>query len=333
MSPRYADIHKNPGGPGDRRPTAAQIIQDEGLENKLAGKVILITGCSSGIGIETARALALTRATLYLTARDLEKAKGALGDLIGNGNVHLLQLDLSSFESVRECAAEFLARSETLNILIANAGIMIPPAGRTADGFKLQFGTNHLAHFLLFQLLQDTLLRSATSDMPSRVIMVSSSGHRASEVRFDDYNFDNGYDAWEGYGQSKTAMIWTSNEVERRFGARGLHSYSLHPGGIATGLQQHVGEDLMKQWATIPNMMASMKSIEQGAATTVWAAVARDLAHTGGKYLEDCQIIGPLPVDATPLDPGYAPWVYDEDKASRLYDLSLKLTSVPTSRF
>lgn len=252
--------------------------------------------------------------------------------LIGNGNVHLLQLDLNSFASVRACAAEFLARSETLNILIANAGIMIPPAGRTADEFELQFGTNHLAHFLLFQLLRDALLRSATSDMPSRVIMVSSSGHRASEVRFNDYNFDNGYDAWEAYSQSKTAMIWTANEIERRFGARGLHSYSLHPGGIATGLQQHVGEDLMKQWATIPNMMASMKSIEQGAATTVWAAVSRELAHTGGKYLEDCQIIGPLPVDATPLDPGYAQWVYDEDKASRLYDLSLKLTSVPTSR-
>ncbi|KAJ5765198.1 hypothetical protein N7520_004757 [Penicillium odoratum] len=319
MDSKYTADHISPNGPGNSRPTAQQIIKDEGLEGKLAGKVILITGCSSGIGIPTAIALAITGATLYLTARNLGKARK---------HVHLLELDLNSFASVRKCAAEFLSKSSTLNILINNAGIMVPPEGRTIDGFETQFGTNHLAHFLLIQLLKDTLLASTSAQMCSRVIMVSSSGHRASEVQFDDYNFEKGYDAWKGYGQSKTAMIWTANEIDARFGDSGLHSYSLHPGNVSSGLQKLISADLAKQFSALSGLEALEKSPEQGAATTVWAATARDLEGRGGLFLENCQVIGPLPLNAGLLTPGYASWVYDKEKAARLYDLSLELVKV-----
>ncbi|PQE05995.1 short-chain dehydrogenase protein [Rutstroemia sp. NJR-2017a BBW] len=313
----YVAAHASPQGPGDARPTAQQIIQDEGLENALTGKVILITGCSSGIGIETARSLATTGATLYLTARNIDKAKTALGDLAQQSNIHFLELDLGSLSSVRSCAAEFLKNSPTLNILIANAGVMIPPEGRTVDGFEIQF-----------ELLKDILIKSSTPELSSRVIMVASSGHRAAEVRFEDYNFEKGYNPWEGYGQSKTAMIWTANEIERRFGGRGVHAWSLHPGAILTELGRHVDEEGQKQWALMEGMAEAVKSVEQGAATTVWAAVARGLEGRGGKYLEDCQVIGPLPEKAGLLEPGYAAWVYDEEKAGRLYELSLGLVGL-----
>ncbi|PQE18989.1 short-chain dehydrogenase protein [Rutstroemia sp. NJR-2017a WRK4] len=325
---RYVAAHASPQGPGDARPTAQQIIQDEGLENALTGKVILITGCSSGIGIETARSLSTTGATLYLTARNIDKAKTALGEPAQQSNIHFLELDLGSLSSVRACAAEFLKKSNTLNILIANAGVMIPPYGRTVDGFEIQFGTNHLGHFLLFELLKDILIKSSTPELSSRVIMVASSGHRAAEVRFEDYNFENGYNPWEGYGQSKTAMIWTANEIERRFGGRGVHAWSLHPGAILTELGRHVDEEGQRQWALMEGMKEAVKSVEQGAATTVWAAVGRGLEGRGGRYLEDCQVIGPLSKDAGLLEPGYAPWVYDEEKAGRLYELSLGLVGL-----
>ncbi|KAJ5690055.1 hypothetical protein N7462_004447 [Penicillium macrosclerotiorum] len=324
---KYTALHASPNGPSDSRPTAQQIIRDEGLQGKLSGKVIFITGCSSGIGIETARSLATTGATLFLTARDLNKAQVTLGDLVLRDNVHLLELDLNSLASVRKCATVFLAKSSTLNILINNAGVMVPPEGRTADGFETQFGTNHLAHFLLVQLFKDTLLASATEEMSSRVIMVSSSGHRASEVQLDNYNFAGCYDPFPAYGQSKTAMIWAANEIDRRYGSQGLHAFSLHPGNIASGLQKHVPDELKQQWAQIPGLESSAKSTEQGASTTVWAATAKCLEGRGGLFLEDCQIIGPLASDSGPLDPGYAPWVYDRSKAEKLYDLSMKLVA------
>jgi NAD(P)-dependent dehydrogenase (short-subunit alcohol dehydrogenase family) len=155
-----------------------QIIKDENLDDKLAGKVVLITGCSSGIGIETARALFVTGATLFLTARDITKAKSALPDLITSDRVHLLKLDLDSLESVRACANDFLSRSKTLNIFIANAGVMACSEGRTKDGFEIQMGTNHLAHFLLFNFLKPTLLACATPEFNSRAIFLSSVAHR-----------------------------------------------------------------------------------------------------------------------------------------------------------
>ncbi|KAK1622799.1 short-chain dehydrogenase [Colletotrichum phormii] len=305
MSSKYASSHVSPQGPGDARPTALQIIQDECLEGKLSDKVVLITGCSSGLGVETARALLATGATLYLAVRNPAKARATLGDMSQNDRVHLLTLDLNDLSSVRACAAEFATKSKTLNILINNAGVMATPEEKTADGFETQFGTNYLAHFLLSQLLNPILLASSTPESPSRLVNVSSSMHRACEVQFDNLNWTGNYDPWMAYGQSKTALVWMANEVERRYGSKGLHDFSLHPGGILSGLQKH-----------------------QGAATTVWAAVSKDLEGLGGKYLEDCQIIGAWDPATGEIGPGYATWAYDQEKAEKLWPLGLKLVGL-----
>jgi NAD(P)-dependent dehydrogenase (short-subunit alcohol dehydrogenase family) len=310
MTTKYTEVHKSPKGPSDARPTAYQIITDSGRENDLTDKVILITGCSSGLGIETAQALSHTGATLYLTARNLEKAKFALGDLLESPRVHLLHLNLDSLASVRACAEEFKSKSKTLNILIDNAGVMACPEGRTEDGFESQFGTNHLAHFQLFELLKPLLLSSSTAAFNSRVVVVASSAHRVSSVHFDNLTLEGEYEPWTAYGQSKTANIWMANEIERRYGTQGLHAFSLHPGAIATDLLRHVSDEQKSDWDKNEFLASYWKSPAQGAATSVWAAVARELEGRGGRYLDDCQIAQP----ADPSErhgPGYAAWAYD----------------------
>jgi NAD(P)-dependent dehydrogenase (short-subunit alcohol dehydrogenase family) len=209
MDSKYAASWVSPNGPGDSRPTARQIIEDEGLIGKLHGKVALITRCSSGIGIETARALKATSATLFLTARNLEKGKQALADILELNTVHLLQLGLESIESVRACVNDLQKKTKTLNILINNAGARHTPKGQTRDGFETQFGTNHVAHFLLFQLLKLILIASSTSDFHSRVVAVSSTAHRHGRLNLNDLNVEKrGYDPVIAYGQSKLANIY-----------------------------------------------------------------------------------------------------------------------------
>ncbi|KAJ6149275.1 short-chain dehydrogenase [Penicillium samsonianum] len=324
MESKYAKVHQSPNGPGDARPTALQIVKDAGREDTLVGKAIMITGCSSGLGIETARALFHTGATLYLTARDLEKAKSTLGDIVGSPRVHLLHLDLNSLKSVRACAEEFLTRFNTLNILIANAGVMACPEGRTADGLETQFGTNHVAHFLLFDLLKPRLLSSSTPAFNSRVVIVASSAHRVSSVHFDNLTLEGEYEPWKAYGQSKTANIWTANEIERRYGAHGLHAFSLHPGAIQTDLLRHVSNEQKADWDKDEFLMSYWKSPEQGAATSVWGAVSRELEGTGGKYLDDCQIA--LPADPSQQQgPGYAAWAYSPEMEAKLWARTLDM--------
>ncbi|OBT48198.1 hypothetical protein VE00_01088 [Pseudogymnoascus sp. WSF 3629] len=323
--PSYDAVHEHPRGPGDARPAAKQIIQNEGIEGKWTEKTILITGCSSGLGVETARALAATDATLYLTIRDELKAKAALGDLLQLDRVHLLTLDLSSVKSVQACAAEFLSKSKSLNILIENAGVMTTPEGRTMDGFETQFGTSHLGHFLLFLLLKPVLLASSTPKSNSRVIILSSVGHRISDVHFENLSLDGEYEPWKAYGQGKTASLWAANHLERKYGSRGLHAFSLHPGSINTDLSRHMSPDDLKQVAEDKTFANMMKSVEQGAATTVWAAVAKELEGSGGKYLEDCQISKPYEPSAGQWGPGYASWAYDSEKEAKLWAMSLEL--------
>lgn len=204
---------------------------------------------------------------------------------------------------------------------------MATPFGKTIDGFETQFGTNHIGHFLLFQLLKPTLLKSATPEFPSRVVSVSSIGHRSGEIRFHDFNFSepNSYSPWSGYGQAKTANIYLANEIERRYGSQNLHATSLHPGGIATGLQVHVA-DMMKAMEGNKEVMKSLKSTDQGAATSVYAAVSKEWKEKGGRYLADCEEMGPV-VDRDMMagDCGYAEWAYDEDKSKRLWVESLKM--------
>ncbi|GIJ88208.1 hypothetical protein Asppvi_007126 [Aspergillus pseudoviridinutans] len=301
MTARYADVHKNPQGPGDARPTAIQIIRDEGLEGQLTGSSILITGVSSGIGVETAKALFTTGATLYLTARNL---------------------------NVRACAAELLTKTQTLNIFIANAGVMATPEGRTKDGFETQLGTIYLSHFLLFLLLRPALLAGATRQANSRVILLASIAHRFSEVAFDNLNLDGEYDSWRAYGQSKCALLWAANEIDRRYASQGLRAFSIQPGGVQTGLLQHISEEEQNSLAADPALVPQMKSPEQGAATSVWGAVSRSLEGMGGKYLEDVQIAKAYDPSEGQWAPGYASYAYNPEKERKLWEVSLKLVGV-----
>jgi NAD(P)-dependent dehydrogenase (short-subunit alcohol dehydrogenase family) len=328
---RYAAVHEQPEGPGDARPTALQVIEDESLHNgQLTGKTILITGVSSGIGVEVAKALFVTGATLFLTARDLNKAKRALGEaLVNSPRVHLMGLHLDSLESVRACAARFYKQSnKILNVFIANAGVLAAIEGRTKDGFETQFGTNHLGHFLLFCLLRPALLDAANATgSESRAVFVSSLGHRYGEVDFDDYNFEKRpYSPHKAYGQSKTANIWTSNEADRLYNSHGLRSFSVQPGAIMeTGLSTYISEERKQILRKDPNLGPRLKSPEQGAATIVWAAVSKSLEKTGGKYLEDAQIAKPWSPEHGDWATGYATHVYSPEKERKLWALSLEL--------
>jgi NAD(P)-dependent dehydrogenase (short-subunit alcohol dehydrogenase family) len=233
---RYAEAHKmeNLRGPGDSRPTALQIVQDEGCVGNLVGKVAIITGVSSGLGAKTLKALAATGATVFGTARNLDKARAALGDLANAPNVRLLKLNLESLASVREAAAEFRAQSVKLHLLVCNAGILqFDENARTAEGFELHLGVNHYAHFLLFMLLKDTIVQSSTPEFNSRVITVTSAAHRVQGIQWDDMNLSGGYDPTKAYGQSKTANLLMAVGIDRRF--EGVHGYSVHPGMALMG--------------------------------------------------------------------------------------------------
>ncbi|KAH7140935.1 hypothetical protein EDB81DRAFT_900453 [Dactylonectria macrodidyma] len=321
MTSKYVAVHGKLAGPGDARPTASQIIDDYGLAGKLSDKVILITGTSSGIGIDTVRAIYRTGATIYATARDVDKAKKALGDLTDSPRVHFLELDLGSVASVRASAESFKSKSSQLNVLIGNAGVMACPEGRTADGFETQFGTNHLGHFLLFYLLKDTLLASSTPEWNSRVVLLSSCAHQAGSVHLDNLTLEGEYEPWKSYGQSKTANLWTAREIEKRFGGQGLHSWAVHPGSIATELQRHCSDEQKQQWADNKELAKVWKSSEQGAATTVLAAVSPELEGKGGLYLEDTQVAKPPARGST----GVADWAYDEEGPGKLWEKSLEL--------
>ncbi|ORY65534.1 uncharacterized protein BCR38DRAFT_474407 [Pseudomassariella vexata] len=338
LSGRYAEHNKweNLNGPSDSRVTGKQIIEDEGLVDAWSDKVVFITGVSSGMGPETVRVMALTGATVFGTARNLEKAKKALGaSLLDSGRVHLLFMDQTDLSSVRACAAEFRKQSPKLNVLINNAGLTsdpgnVHPEQRTQDGFELQFGTNHLSHFLLFHLLSDVLLASSTPSFHSRVINVSSSGHRYGPLRLDDLNFDSAgtYEGWAAYGSSKTANIYMANAIERRYGARGLHGLSLNPGSfVSPNLQQHCQESIDAA-QEVDRMQKYFVSLEQACATSVYGAVSKDLEGKGGLYLEGASVAGPVPEDGDAVEYGYAMWAFDEGKEEQLWRVSERMIGV-----
>ncbi|KAL7921483.1 hypothetical protein ACQKWADRAFT_327566 [Trichoderma austrokoningii] len=330
---RYAEAHASPQGPGDARPTALQIVQDEGMTDKLQGKVIVVTGVSSGIGIETVRALSATGASFYLTARDLTKAKDALDGIFEPARMTLVEMDQTSFKSVRAAAATILAGTDKISILINNAGVMgIPNLQLTKDGHEMQFGVNHLAHFLFFQLLKPALLAGTTAEFASRVVNVSSSSHRLRGIlASDNYNFQKGdYDRWASYAQSKTANVYMANQIERLYGARGLHGLSLHPGGISTGLTRYFSEDDLKAvLASVgPEVLQGMKSAEQGAATQVWAAIGREWEGKGGRYLADVAEAKAGPDDGDMTSSLTAGHTYNAEEEARLWKDSLKIVGV-----
>ena len=313
-------------------PIAKQIIQTENLSpTSLRTKVILITGCSSGIGIEAARALALTGAKLFLGVRNIPKARSALSDIIDDDIVRLLHLDLASLDSDRNAVADFEKQSPVLHILINNGGVMMTPDEmRTEDGFEMQFGTNHLGHFLLFALLRRVMARSVEPAMHCRVVGVTSSAHRGAVLPLDmsKLGIDEGkYNGRVAYGQSKLANIYMMNEIERRYGMQGIHGLSVHPGGIFTGLQQHVREEATGRLKE-SEMMSHMKNVEQGAATTVLAAVGRDFEGVGGVYLEDCRESEPVRGEYKKVDPGFDARIWDRESAQRLWNLSERMVGL-----
>lgn len=326
---RYAAAHAQPNGPGDARPTALDIIEHEGMDGKLTGEVIVITGTSSGIGIETTRALATTGATLFLTARDVTKAQTALADMLDPSRMEIVEMDQADLSSVRAAAAAILAKTSKIHLLVNNAGIMnIPDLRLTVDGHELQFGTNHLSHFLFYKLLEPALLASARSTLPSRVVSLASSAHNVHSLNeTHNYAFQKGdYDPSVAYGQSKTANILMANEIERRHGAHHLHATSVHPGLVQTGLTQHMPPDAFKG---MEYLYPTMKSVGQGAATSVWAAVGKAWEHKGGKYLVDCAVAEAYKEGEDKFtSPGYAQWAYDEDLAARLWTDSLELVAL-----
>lgn len=285
----------------------------------LAGTTAVVTGATGGIGIETARALGSAGARVIVTGRSAGKCEAALSALaaeVPEATFDSVELELSSLESVRAAAAQIESRFDRLDLLVNNAGIMAVPFGRTADGHELQFGTNHLGHFLFTSLLTPLLLAS----VPARVVVLSSGGHVSSGVDLDDPDYRvRDYDKWQAYGQAKTANALHALELDRRYGQQGLHAWSVHPGVIGTDLSRHLTRDDMKAlMARIPKGGGTArKSVAQGAATTVWAATSPELISHGGVYLEHCRVAAPR-TDDLPGE-GVADHACDPDAARRLW--------------
>lgn len=291
--------------------TAAEVI--EGVD--LTGRIAVITGASGGIGLETARALASAGATVVLGIRDASKATAAAADLhstVPTAQVELGDLDLTSLASVRTFAAWVNGNHDRIDLLVNNAGVMATPFQRTPDGFELQFGTNHLAHFLLTKLLLPGLLAAESA----RVVTVSSGGHKMGGINWADPNYHTTeYSPWPAYGQSKTANILFTIELERRLGPRGVHAYAIHPGTVGTDLFRYLtDEGRTSIERRISDAGVLVKTPAQGAATSVMAATYPRLTDQGGSYLVDCHVSDDV-----------ADHAQDAEDAERLWALSDEL--------
>jgi NAD(P)-dependent dehydrogenase (short-subunit alcohol dehydrogenase family) len=299
----------------DNRSTAAEVL--DGLD--LTGKTAIVTGGYSGIGLETTRALANAGAEVVVPARRPELAAA---NLDGIPRIEVDELDLADLGSVEQFAGRRLADGRGIDILVNSAGIMACPETRTERGWELQFATNHLGHFALVNRLMP-LLEGA------RVVSVSSNGHRASAIRWDDPHFTTGYDRGEAYGQSKTANVLLAVELDRLAASSGIRAFSLHPGAILTPLQRYipVAEQREMGWMDEHgNPPEHFKSTEAGAATQTWAATSPKLEGLGGVYLEDCEVAEVNPDLGSGA--GVRPHAIDPEAAQRLWALSAELTGV-----
>jgi NAD(P)-dependent dehydrogenase (short-subunit alcohol dehydrogenase family) len=308
----------------------ATTTTDEVLQGiNLSGKRVLLTGVSAGLGVETARALAAHGAQVIGAARDLSKAQAATEQVraqaTGRGSLRLVQLDLASLDSVRRCADGLLAAGEPFDVIIANAGVMACPKGTTVDGFETQFGTNHLGHFVLVNRIV-SLLRPG-----SRLVNLSSAGHRYADVDLEDPNFEHSpYAEFTAYGRSKTANILFAVEFDRRHKASGVRATALHPGAIRTELSRHMAPGALEKLiadidASQPKGAArfGFKSIPQGAATSVWAACVADAEAIGGRYCEDCHVAEFA--SAPGVREGVQPYALDPQRAQALWQKSEEL--------
>src|ERR1700675_4188152 len=301
----------------------------------LKGKRILVTGVSAGLGVETAHSLAAHGAQVVGAARDLNKAKAATEQVrkdaaTNGGSFELVELDLANLKSVRACADRLLAKGEPFDVVIANAGVMATPFGHTADGFETQFGTNHLGHFVLVNRIAG-LIRAG-----GRLINLSSSGHRYSNVDLEDPSFEHTpYDPFVAYGRSKTANILFAVAFDKRHRGQGVRAAAVHPGGIRTELDRHIDptplekivEEINQQLAAQGKAAFQFKTVPQGAATSVWAAVVAPADEIGGRYCENCHVGQVVPDDATitAVSEGVRGYALDANNAEALWKKSEEL--------
>ncbi|MBD2072351.1 SDR family NAD(P)-dependent oxidoreductase [Phormidium sp. FACHB-592] len=313
----------------------AKSTADEVLSGiNLKGKGFFITGVSSGIGLETARSLVAHGASVVGAVRNLAKAEPATASVRdaasqGGGSLELINLDLASLQSVRDCADKLLAGGQPFDAIIANAGVMATPFGRTIDGFEVQFGTNHLGHFALINQIESLLADHG------RLVVLSSLSHRGADIDLDDPNFEQqAYDPWVAYSRSKTANSLFAVEFDRRHRDRGIRAASVMPGNSLTDLPRHFSpEDLQELLQTVDAARTEaglppkeLKEIPQAAATSVWAAVVADKDEIGGHYLEDCAV-APINDTPNPFADGVRSYALDANKAKQLWAKSEELIS------
>jgi len=303
----------------------ATSTTDEVLDSiDLTGKRVLVTGVSAGLGVETARVLVAHGAAVVGAARDLAKAREATAAIEGPGSLALIACDLASLASVRACADALVAKGEKFDVVIANAGVMAVPEKReTADGFEMQFGTNHLGHFVLINRIAGLIADGG------RLVNLSSSGHRYADVNLDDPGFERtDYTPFGAYGRSKTANILFAVEFDRRHRDR-VRATAVHPGGIQTELGRHM--DPAELAGLVESINASMpagqsfewKTIPQGAATSVWAGFVAGRDEIGGRYCEDCHVAELSPGEG--IREGVQPYAVDPDNAKTLWAKSEEL--------
>jgi NAD(P)-dependent dehydrogenase (short-subunit alcohol dehydrogenase family) len=298
----------------------------------LKGKRILVTGVSAGLGVETARALVAHGADVVGAARDLDKAKRATAEVSqaaaeSGGSLEVVELDLAGLKSVRAAADKLVADGRLFDVIIANAGVMATPLGKTEDGFETQFGTNHLGHFVFVNRIAKLLKKGG------RLVNLSSSGHRFSNVDLNDPNFETTpYEPFVAYGRSKTANVLFAVEFDRRHRDRGVRATAVHPGGIMTELARHMPDGAIEGWfqqiqqqrAAAGEAPFEFKSIPQGAATSVWAGVVVYADEVGGKYCEDCQVAELIPADSqvSAISVGVRGYALDPENAKALWKKS-----------
>jgi NAD(P)-dependent dehydrogenase (short-subunit alcohol dehydrogenase family) len=293
----------------------------------LTGRTALVTGGYSGLGLETTRALTQAGAQVIVPARRRATAQETLSDL-PNAEVH--ELDLAQLESVRAFSDRFLEAGRTLDIVIANAGIMACPETRVGPGWEAQFAVNHLGHYALVNLLWP-----AIADGGARVVAVSSGAHHITDIRWDDTHFRTGYDRWTAYGQAKTANVLFAVGVDARGRRSGVRAFATHPGSILTPLQRHLSRQEMVDAGWIDahgnGVDPSFKTPEQGAATQVWAATSPQLADRGGVYCEDCDIAR-IADGSDTVPGGVRPYAIDDGAADRLWAASAGMTGFDAFR-
>jgi NAD(P)-dependent dehydrogenase (short-subunit alcohol dehydrogenase family) len=290
----------------------------------ISGKHLLVTGVSAGIGVETARTLAVHGAQVVGAARNLNKARAATDQVraqaANGGGLELVELDLASLSSVRACADSLVSAGKPFDLIIANAGIMACPKSQTADGFETQFGTNHLGHFVLVNRIAALLKPGA------RLVNLSSAGHRFSDVDLDDPNFERTpYTEFAAYGRSKTANILFAVEFDRRHRTNGVRATAVHPGGIQTELARHMQPGAIQHMIDQINAANaasglpaySWKTLPQGAATSVWSGIVAAADEVGGRYCEDCHVAELA--EGENIRGGVRAYALDPDRAKALW--------------